>query len=584
MKKLKYLAIFMFLASSASASWSTNAWPSTNNIRAFGTNNWTVVSNAAAQTVYSTFSVTSSLAIPSWSTNGYIYTSGDIDFWSYPSNPLFDYPPVFWVPGGSDKAYPVVGVASIGASVSNYLAVTNVFYSQIFADDPGVEGFDAPLGEGSLGDFGAGGITNTYEYVSGGVTQQITETWSYSFTNEIIEIGLGPKDMRVYDTYWALKEREEIGSGRWGIGASAIFLYRPVLHRWGKYALDTEGAEGVVHSGKAFIKDLMSNYNWLDLSYYGTNDNLDAYLASVGATGLNSNVELTISNMLTNVGAPTNYLEYTPLRQLDGVGYPYGRFVTNTWQMGVNSGTNTRSVTDYTGGVHSVTFTNDVPYTLVITNDNIQEGFSELDYGWRYMQEVIQQMGQGIVKGTWEEEGVPNIIRDKYWNLGTNTTWASAQLDATNAFNVGLPYASLRPIYGTRGEYTNALWPNAQPYAAYIYSIETIPTVNLIETNSGVPTRVHFYVRGDPFPDTGTFDNQGYSISNQLTTLWETSAYSTNLSTIEAINHVGTTNPLSVSWPADPAANVSNIVEKGFILDTDAAEWYRVLEWDFNYK
>ena len=168
-----------------------------------------------------------------------------------------------------------------------------------------------------------------------------------------------------------------------------------------------------------------------------TNDSFDTYFSTPDTNGNypTSFPMLSQTGILSLVGAPTNYFDYTPYRQLNGAGLGIGHIVTSKFTI-VTSGTGTvdRNVWDYDGNYHAITGTNGQEFSVVVTNDNVLEGFTTLDYGWKYFNSFVDHLiwtkrSPGIGEGSFTSLGVTNWY--SYWDMFCDT-WAEAVGGATN--------------------------------------------------------------------------------------------------------------------------------------------------------
>ncbi|MCS6898059.1 MAG: hypothetical protein NZM29_08815 [Nitrospira sp.] len=116
---------------------------------------------------------------------------------------------------------------------------------------------------------------------------------------------------------------------------------------------------------------------------------------------------LNLSHVLANIGAPTNYFDFTPERDWEGRWQTYGRVITGRWVMAVPltydlfSGgvvpatTNevfTNVVVDACGNSHQIVGTNGQVVTFVCTNDHVAGGFTLANYGLKYLKPLLQAM------------------------------------------------------------------------------------------------------------------------------------------------------------------------------------------------
>lgn len=125
---------------------------------------------------------------------------------------------------------------------------------------------------------------------------------------------------------------------------------------------------------------------------------------------------LVLTSEYAAVGAPSNYHSWTSYRMLGGTGTGMGRYVTNWFTItGTNATMNTNY--SYTACGDSVTLvgTNGQIVSTVCTNADIAEGFTELDYGWKYVPALLKRFTT-----TWAGGGVSTNISASTGTYFTN--------------------------------------------------------------------------------------------------------------------------------------------------------------------
>ena len=589
MKKLVLLATFTFLASNAVANWTTNAWPATNYFRYVSSNDYTRITNEAVVGQSElTFTVSSSMQLPNYSTNGYTYTCPQTNIVLYTLNGTNIYGNIWdrrswnlhdltiplrawtWGYNTEESLAPTMHVPT--NTDTNGFSITNEFYSFIQLADWTAAGL-------GLGDNNSGAYTNTYDVISGGVTQDFEEVLTWFTTNVLDSEGviLSAKDVRAYDCYQAIEERVNARTNQFNSGVTPYRVRPPRLYRFERDNIVNLKTE----LGKLINLFTGSGVFWMDTAIKGTNDNYDVFMATnIGETLTYDLVGLTVSNALLHAGAPTNYLEYTPYRQLNGWGYPYGHFVTNTYVLQGDTDPVTNYVFGYLGETNVLTGTNGQVVTTITTNNNIQIGYSELDYGWKYMTNIITQVNElGWARGGDATKFA--YVGNRYESGVNYISWDDAKSNVYSITNGG-DYLNTK-AYATYG--VNYTSPTSRRAVAYQYGVTNILTG--VETNSGLDKRVHFYNRGiSDFAgfDERIFDNNGFQISSNITQFIDVTGY-TNISTFVSPTVIGADSG-PPAWCGDPGVYIDAGSEtfRGFYQAIGTDEGYRIIEWDWEYK
>jgi hypothetical protein len=172
--------------------------------------------------------------------------------------------------------------------------------------------------------------------------------------------------------------------------------YKPVLGRWAKEDRGTSLINPVslsdwrnigrmkafckaliTYSGDRYYADHNAATNWVD--YFGTNLS--------GATF----PSMTVTQALAQAGAPSNYLDHTEYRAFNSPVF-YGPTITQSYTI-VTTSTNaaTNTVYDYVGNARALVGTNGQVVSFTSTNTSILAGFTEQDYGWKYLPIIITQ-------------------------------------------------------------------------------------------------------------------------------------------------------------------------------------------------
>ena len=281
---------------------------------------------------------------------------------------------------------------------------------------------------------------------------------------------------------------------------------------------------------------------------------------------------LTVTGVCATIGAPTNWCDWTPWRQLNGSGSGYGRVITNTFIM-PGAGTNQITNTVYNSWGGTNTFTNFPGYTntVTVTNESILSGFTSLDYGWKYAKTFINQLH--TTKETaafWYAVGdaKTNYL---YW-VGDNTnTWAAAKTSA-EADTVTASHASGMYSF-TKGTYS------AGPvYRAYADLVRNgIEATGMSTTGIG---KVVFYLSPAAYDTNFPYADQGTGWSADT---WQAVATNnvTNAATCNSGWLVVTNFP--PDWCAEPNAT-TNPTYTGFNVAADKIG--ALVEWldGFDYQ
>ena len=349
---------------SCSAGWDTNAWPSTEVYRF-------VVSTNEDHRVASTnlWARRHEIIFSQDSTTNYIPAVSSLDAcWDlyHLSN---GYVPWFFDPRLS-------GIA-IAAAVTNTRAWTNTFYDKIAADVPAnvVASWIFPPGGWGLP------ATSTATFVMGGITQTAhTVCHSHITTGVVLSIKLDAADVWAMDCYQARMERWRMLNPQddptAGYPYPAYYSFdlsqRPVYYKSARENL-------IAH--KAWISDNATSF-------------LDPAADQIAALSNTADFAyLTLTGLLSSAGAPTNYLTYTPWRELSGQGIGEGHVVTSSFTIAAAPGeTVTNTVSDYCGNAVDISGTNGQVVSIVCTNTDVQAGYSTLDYGWKYAREIVNPL------------------------------------------------------------------------------------------------------------------------------------------------------------------------------------------------
>ena len=512
MKKNILLAIFIFLGHSCfGAGWNTNAWPSTNNFRFTNVSDYVTVTNLYAKEWVVDVKVTNTVTvgvgrsdmIEGYSSTGYVYTISTNAGVSGTS---------LWTK---------IGIPAGTASNWFFLDDQVTYLTEIEQDND------------SLLSFGVTNVTvNYYDII---YEQSFTGIiYSVQIEETLTEIGLGVKtnlslnikDLRSWDTYNALKERGNV--------ASTTNSEVPRYYRHERTNL-VEFKEFLVH-----IIDDFVDTNLVITNYLNVHGKLPSYD--------------TATQLLAWVSAPTNYLEYTPWRQLNGSGIAYGRVVTSSFVL-VGTGTVTNEVYGYYGsGPYSVTGVAGSTASIADTNVDIEVGFTTLDYGWKFMDEICNEL-----VWTTEPADLIDLASSNYYGIGTNTNWTAAKGSAESAFSWTNNGDKTVQMYSTGTTDGTNYW------VAEIRAKNAEATMTEIYTN--IPYEAWLFVRANALTEPSAtytiFDNNGLNLASNVWSEYVTTT-GTNV----------TVGSLSIPvWCPAPVGPVVTNYRQGFQLDVDDVKW-----------
>ena len=509
MKRIKLVVISTILAHNClAAGWNQHAWPSTNKVRIAATN-YLQVTNIYAKFWQMNVSVTNSTitgsgsdTILGWSSNKWVYTD-------------------------ADSMWAAVGVGTNTAT--NWFSLTNTteYLTEIELDNTNLLSFS-----------NTNYSTNTYLIPYANYTSQVTEIQQDIGVGVRTNMTLNVKEIRAWDVSRALEERRGINNDP----AQA----HPKYYRYER--------ENIVNF-KTYITDDMSVGVWINTNFV-TNGTFIGYLEGAGAFPTH-----TIEELLNSVSAPSNYFEYTPWRQLNGSGIGYGHIMTSSFTIAA-SGTNvvTNTVIDYCGDAHTISGTNDQVTNIVCTNINVAAGFTQLDYGWKYIDSIINE----LVWTTIDKDMVASS--NKYYGLtfdGTNWIHAQGLAEAAYSNQATTTTFAQKRSFGSFGA----------GYFAEIESSTAAATFNEY-AYTGIAHQAELYtesenVGGAPAGVT-EFDANGFNLVLDTWTVFDDIADS-----YQQKDEIVIGNTAFPVWCSEP---VTNSFKRGFFLDVDNILW--LLKWD----
>lgn len=477
MRKLKLLAILWLLGwvNLSTASWDSNRWPS--ELHATYTNAADLVplTNVTALSVTDVWvQVSTTNFIPALDVSqGWISTDhGMNDIWRprYGTIPGIDAPTRSWT--NTYFQYPQVGWWAWSTSVAHDVTNTNVSY---FTTGPY---FITEMVEGELRSHWRL-VTNTLlttltKTIVGDadakhVTVQLgTNLLGEVYTNAVITnaFTFDVFDMWSVDIAAAVDERNaaSLFSGGSEAGTGGAMFYQELGYppEWVDLSVDSEfvyqGLPNAYGNLKRIKRDIgfLAPY-YLDLTKADTNGTFETFLNTPTTNRLwnvlittnallptrlprwgedNTNDPLaTLRAWFSSNSIPTNYLEYTPLQNVNGAGTGIGRTLTCGWSNFTHTGWHTN--VDSLGGEQIVFVTNvEQVVTMVLTNGIVQEGFSDLDYGFRNITTAFAALSWTQASAGWS-----NTLYEGVWKAGsrvlTAPTYGGCDFTTSSVFGIG---------------------------------------------------------------------------------------------------------------------------------------------------
>lgn len=350
MQKRALLATYTLLVCSLSAvaGWNTNAWPSPTHWRGVSVTSTAVVGVVESVVDYRT---PDGSEYPGYNANGYYAEYGNID--------------LIWPFTLVTNSYTTHVSSAYAAIYTNRIQSTNYYWSLASIDtDPRT--LDS---------------TNTFEedigYTIGGV--DVTGTWVRTTTGYKTNLLMDVKDLWSWDAQLAVVERwqslDDANTNTYDLTAAV----KPHWYRSQRTNL-LEFKEWIADNCGSFVNTSIASNpaSWLNanvdrIDWTGTGDLLPVFAPT---------------SLAVSVGAPTNYFDFTPWRNLNGGGVGVGRLVTNTWVC--PAGTNV--IEDYCGNIYTVICSQVSNVVKVCTNASVEVGRTELDYGWKYIPDLIASL------------------------------------------------------------------------------------------------------------------------------------------------------------------------------------------------
>ena len=528
----KYILVAVAAAVGAAAALSAPAaefsawlWPTTNPaLPAMGATNGTVRLVWRRHVMVSRVARTNGAApaaIAGWSTNGYVYRSpwGGEPLAVSAGGPDVDYPGVmldrFAVPSGAP---------------SNAVCVTNIFRSHFAWNVP----------TNLLASFAPGPhqVTNGGQrWGEQGYVESVTDVWEDVVATTNLSLDT-VSSWRIVETERALAKRLVATSYEYPLSALPLAFnshYQTHLGE-GAYAggglmwQDTaHGASSCVHRAKAFVREHLACGAWVDPVLPVSNNTLRL---------------LTEQIALARINAPTNYLDATPASSVIAGGYPVGHVLTSTVTLiryaGDAGAVVTNQVRLWNGETRQLVGAAGSNVTVVCTNAWIEPGRTHLDYGWRYIPQLITQSLARLADSytvpdtaTWRDLRL--VASGHYSNhQASAAAWATAQADCEAAPTGGGDDASLREAW-TAGA------AGGDPLAYDASARRLRWRLALRYLTDAMPKRVTFYVCTTNLT---TFNPASYSISYD----GGENAYALGAMTLLCETNIGYSGSATSSW------------------------------------
>jgi hypothetical protein len=201
-------------------------------------------------------------------------------------------------------------------------------------------------------------------------------TWTYSYSLPLVatNAALQAREIVGRDSFGAVKERTESVSSNAGV-VSALASF-PYVYRSERDQL-------------IFVKQWIIDYaaNFVNVT---ASTNRDFYVDYFKTNSSGTIPMLSATSVIALVNAPTNYLTYTPWRELWPI--DSGRVSVSTCLVTFANATTsavTNAFIDCCGHVNSLVLTNGQVGTIICTNDYIQAGRTAADYGWKYITNIF---------------------------------------------------------------------------------------------------------------------------------------------------------------------------------------------------
>ena len=371
--------------------------------------------------------------------------------------------------------------------------------------------------------------TTNIQYV---VTNSLVQTTAVLRAREIISL----------DTWRAVRERAWI----MGVAYPVHVIYRSGLTVYGDFNPHGGHRQNLVN-----CKGAISAFTgFVDVAKSSVSSNWT--LIPPSSWQIAPPVIGTRTSLLAKAGAPTNWFDFTPYRQLDGNG-------------------------------------------IAFTNSDTQAGFSELDYGYKYVRAIITNIVWTFVDTETDDgfaqhaepiddtsPGWPGAHTYSNALCGVTAAWTSRAYNVSNPCepesdpyswwdDSAIPGKYLLPYQWSRG-YHDGWTYGADAFSAWALYLHSVNTTNIAHAAD------FWLMGGRPTSTNDELDTYGYSFSAsfaQADKFWSTT--NSQLSTTGP--RVGGTNEYVIpTAPAEPVGTVTSpaATARGYITTT--AAW--LIRWD----
>lgn len=177
--------------------------------------------------------------------------------------------------------------------------------------------------------------------------------------------------------------------------------YKPAFY--GAPTLARLGPAGREHFPMSYLQDIKIGLKIVMDSYVNTQLFYESYITNPIPAVRNWQKP----DLLSAIGAPSNYFEYTPPRDWEGSWLTYGSVITGRWVLerplvydffeetlapATTNNVFTNVVIDACGNVHEIVGTNGQVVTYICENTAIADGFTAADYGLKYIKQIISSL------------------------------------------------------------------------------------------------------------------------------------------------------------------------------------------------
>lgn len=274
----------------------------------------------------------------------------------------------------------------------------------------------------------------------------------------------------------------------------------------------------------------------------------------------------TVTGLLDHVYAPTNWDQWTPWRQLNGAGEGYEREITNTFYIAVvtNGGPPyTNTVWDSWGNEHTISGAAGSTNVIIATNENILAGFTSLDYGWKYFDEIVNELHlvPETVAFGWTS-GSYTSKNDYSWLAANKTNWLAAKTSCEAASP--LTSATANRLFSYTWGRKNA----TNRWDAFAEARKNVITISTIATNYDHKACAVVYPQLPPESvTTNTYDSMGTGWAYDSANIVYTSAVFSGAATTSAV--LGSIT-FPTPWVDEPATTAA----RGYLIDSSDIKGY----------